>query len=43
MPNVCGHSLANLRTAVSRSRTDILSLRPFLSEPQDFARLVRFP
>lgn len=43
MPNVCGHPLANLRTAVSQSRTDILSLRPFLSEPQDFARLVRFP
>ena len=41
IPNIRGHSLANLRTAVSRSGADILSLRPFVSKTQDFARLVR--
>lgn len=42
IPHVCGHSRANLCTAVSRSEPEILSLGQFLSKPPDFADLVRF-
>jgi hypothetical protein len=32
----------NLRTALTPSEAEILSLGPFLSKPSDFADLVRF-
>jgi acetyl-CoA C-acetyltransferase len=37
-----GHSRGNLRTAVSPSGLEILSLGPFVSKPPHFADLVRF-
>ena len=40
-PNNGGPSCENLRTARQRLRPKILSLRPFVSKPPDFADLVR--
>ena len=37
-----GHSPQNLRTALTSSVPEILSLGPFLSKPSDFRDLVRF-
>jgi hypothetical protein len=37
-----GHSRVNLRTALSPSGAEILSLAPFVSKPPHFADLVRF-
>jgi hypothetical protein len=37
-----GYSRANLRTALTRSEPETLSLGPFLSKPSDFADSVRF-